>query len=166
MSDRAGVIQLHLVRHADAGDPDAWEGDDDERPLSDKGRRQSERLGRFLAAIAFRPDAIVSSPKARAAQTAEVLAGRLGVDMVVDERLASDLGLGHLDPLLRGLGAQRPVLVGHDPDFSALVAILCGASRVPMKKGALVRIDIERPIQPGAGALRWLLPPSLLRSEE
>ena len=36
---------------------------------------------------------------------------------------------------------RRPVLVGHDPDFSALVALLCGGSSVPLKKGALARID-------------------------
>ncbi len=32
-----------------------------------------------------------------------------------------------------------------------------------MKKGALVRIDVSRPLEPGGGMLRWLLPPDLLR---
>jgi hypothetical protein len=32
-----------------------------------------------------------------------------------------------------------------------------------MRKGTLARIDIERPLEPGAGVLRWLLPPDLLR---
>ena len=34
---------LHLLRHADAGDPNAWQGPDAIRPLSAKGRRQSKR---------------------------------------------------------------------------------------------------------------------------
>jgi hypothetical protein len=34
-----------------------------------------------------------------------------------------------------------------------------------MKKGAFVRIDIERPLQPGRGTLRWLIPPDLLKPE-
>ncbi len=159
-------VELYLLRHAHAGDPEAWSGDDDQRPLTAKGRRQSERLARFVAAIHFQPDAILASPKARARQTAEIVARRLGIEVTIDERLGSDLPLGALDDLLGEAGAARPVLVGHDPDFSALVAILCGASRVPMKKGALCRIDVDRPLQPGAGILRWLLPPDLLRRED
>ena len=60
---------------------------------------------------------------------------------------------------------ERPVLVGHDPDFSELVAVLCGAAGVSMRKGALARIEIERPLQAGAGTLRWLIPPDALRPE-
>jgi phosphohistidine phosphatase SixA len=52
--------------------------------------------------------------------------------------------------------------VGHDPDFSELAAALTGAPELPVRKGALVRIDIARPIEAGAGLLRWLLPPDLL----
>ena len=32
-----------------------------------------------------------------------------------------------------------------------------------MNKGALVRIDVERPLEPGGGMLRWLVPPDLLK---
>jgi hypothetical protein len=32
-----------------------------------------------------------------------------------------------------------------------------------MKKGALARIDIDRPVAPGRGELRWLVPPDLLK---
>ena len=58
-------IQLHLLRHAHAGDPMKWSGPDDVRPLSEKGRLQAERLGLLLADAAFEPDAILSSPKLR-----------------------------------------------------------------------------------------------------
>ena len=43
------------------------------------------------------------------------------------------------------------VLVGHDPDFSDLAAALCGASYMPLKKGALARIDLSLPARPGSG---------------
>jgi hypothetical protein len=33
-----------------------------------------------------------------------------------------------------------------------------------MRKGALARIDAERPLTPLGGELRWLVPPDLLRS--
>jgi phosphohistidine phosphatase len=64
------MTQLCFLRHADAGDPEAWTRPDAERPLSDKGKRQADRLARFLESTAFRPDAILSSPKIRAEQTA------------------------------------------------------------------------------------------------
>jgi phosphohistidine phosphatase len=160
------VIELHLLRHAHAGDPLAWDGSDEDRPLSDKGEKQADRLGRFLAGVGFQPDAIITSPKVRAAQTAEIVAQRLGLPVGVDERLAGELGIRALEGLLRDAGdPARPVLVGHDPDFTELVAILCGASRVPMRKGALARIDAERPLEPGGGTLRWLVPPDLLKPE-
>lgn len=166
MPPDADSIQLYLVRHADAGDPQAWAGNDDDRPLSDKGRRQSERLGRFLKAIDFQTEAVVSSPKSRALDTARIVAHRLGAEVKVDERLGASVSLRRLEEIMSDLGARRPMLVGHDPDFSALVAMLCGASRVPMKKGALCRIDVQPPLQPGGGVLRWLIPPGLLREGE
>lgn len=160
------MTQLHLLRHADAGDPLAWHGPDDRRPLSDKGRRQADRLGRFLATMAFRPDAILTSPKARAAQTAEIVGGHLGVTVTVDERLGDPLGLEELELVLRAAGdPDRPLIVGHDPDFSDLVTVLCDTSRVPMRKGALARIDVGRPLEAGDGTLRWLVPPDLLKPE-
>jgi phosphohistidine phosphatase len=158
------VIELYLLRHAHAGDSLAWDGPDDDRPLSERGEKQADRLGRFLAGIGFQPDAIITSPKVRAARTAEIVATRLGLPVGVDQRLAGNLGIGALDALLRDAGdPSRAVIVGHDPDFSELVTILCGASRVPMKKGALARIDADRPLEPGGGTLCWLVPPDLLK---
>jgi hypothetical protein len=34
-----------------------------------------------------------------------------------------------------------------------------------MRKGALARIEIERPLQAGTGTLRWLIPPDALKPE-
>jgi phosphohistidine phosphatase len=157
---------LHLLRHADAGDPDAWEGPDAARPLSDKGRNQSKRLGKFLAGIKFSGEPFITSPKLRAAQTAELAASPLTAKIQEDERLAGELTLETIEAVLSDAGdPERPVLVGHDPDFSELMALLCGAAGVSMRKGALARIEIERPLQAGAGTLRWLIPPDAIKPE-
>ena len=157
---------LHLLRHAHAGDPSSWNGPDAARPLSDKGQGQSERLGAHLASIGFTTDAIITSPKLRAAQTAEIVAGHLGVPVVTDDRLASSLDLPTIEAVLRDAGdPERPVLVGHDPDFSELVAMLTAAAGIPMRKGALARIELDRPLRPGGGTMRWLLPPDALKPE-
>ncbi len=159
-------MELYLLRHAHAGDPAAWDQPDERRPLSDKGEKQADRLGRFLAGIGFQGDAIITSPKVRAAQTATTVALRLGLPVGEDERLGGEVSIGTLEAILRDAGDPlRPVIVGHDPDFTDLVAILCGAARVPMKKGSLARIDVARPLEPGGGTLRWLVPPDLLKPE-
>ncbi len=159
------MTELHLLRHADAGDPEAWGGDDAARPLSEKGRGQSRRLGRFLASSGFRPDAIVTSPKVRAAETARIVAAALGVDVEEDDRLAGGVDLRTLEALLVSRDATTIVLVGHDPDFGELLVELTGASRLSMKKGALARVDVSPPLQPGRGKLRWLVPPDLLGAD-
>jgi phosphohistidine phosphatase len=161
MSDHPD-LELYLLRHAHAGDPSEWAGDDDLRPLSKRGRSQAQLLGEFLAARAFTPDLLLSSPKTRARQTAEIMGGEIGVKVALDDRLAAALDLDDLSQVLEDLGGQRVMLVGHDPDFSELAGALAGCGRLSMRKGALARLDVELPLMPGTGTLRWLLPPDLL----
>lgn len=153
------TIEIYLLRHADAGDPAAWQGDDAERPLSPKGEKQATALGKLLARVDFAPDAIVSSPKVRAQRTAELVARFLGCKVEVDSRLGGLDGLDELDDVITAAGGQRVVVVGHDPDFSDLAAELTGAPRLPLKKGAICRIDAALPLRPSRGTLRWLIPP-------
>jgi len=158
------MIELYFLRHAHAGDPETWTGPDEARPLSDKGEKQADRLGAFLSGVGFKPDAIITSPKLRAAQTAQIVAKHLGIQISFDDRLAGAFEVGTLETLLRDAGDPvRPVVVGHDPDFSDMLAELSGASQVPMPKGALARVDIERPLRAGGGTLHWLVPPDLLK---
>jgi phosphohistidine phosphatase SixA len=158
------TVELGLLRHAHAGDPAAWEGPDDLRPLTDKGREQAERLGRFLAAAGFVPDAVLTSPRVRARETAELVADRLGVPVRIDPRLGSFLDLATVEAILDDAGRPaRPVLVGHDPDFSDLLVQLTGSPGLRLRKGAFALLDVERPLTPGSAELHWLVPPGLLR---
>ncbi len=156
-------MELYLLRHAHAGDPAAWDGPDAARPLSEKGERQADRLGRYLSNIGFAPDAVITSPKVRAARTAELVALHLAVPVGIDDRLGGGLMLESLEALLADAGdPAKTVLVGHDPDFSELLALLVGALRIPMRKGALARVDADLPLRPAGGILRWLVPPDLV----
>ncbi|MGH2474471.1 MAG: SixA phosphatase family protein [Candidatus Limnocylindrales bacterium] len=155
---------LHLLRHAHAGDPERWDGPDAGRPLSPKGRAQAEALGAYLAAIGFTTDALITSPKVRARETAEIVAEQLGLTIAIDDRLGGGPDLRMIEAILDDAGhPAAPVLVGHDPDLSDLVAELCGPGSAPMRKGALARIETGQPVRPGSGTLRWLLPPDAIR---
>ncbi len=154
-------LELYLLRHADAGDPARRTGEDAERPLSSKGRRQAKRLGRLLKDLGARPDAILTSPKLRASETARLVARSIGAHASTDERLSVDFGGRELAAMVAGLEpkVRGVMLVGHDPDFSAVLSWLVG-SDIEMRKGALARIGLpDREVGAGRGSLRWLLPP-------
>jgi phosphohistidine phosphatase len=157
-----GAIELYLLRHAHAGNPDAWTGDDAERPLSAKGRGQADRLARFLAAAEVKLDSIVTSPKVRARETAEPVAAALGVPYITDPRLAGPLDAQVLEAIVADAGGERVMLVGHDPDFSDVAGSLTGAQDLALKKGALAKFEATRPLKPAGAVLRWLVPPDLL----
>lgn len=160
------MIALYLLRHAHAGDPAKWQADDASRPLSERGRRQASRLGRLLALTEEPPDLFVTSPRKRAVQTAEGVAEAMGghAAVAVDTRLAGPLDAGTVNAILAAAGpSRRPCLVGHDPDLSDLLGELIGTGPVPMRKGALARVDFEGDgAEAGLGTLRCLLPPELV----
>jgi phosphohistidine phosphatase len=125
---------IWLLRHGDAaeGSPDA------ERPLTDKGREQSRAAGAALKALGVEIEACLTSPKVRAADTARIACEQLGdVEPQLEPKLAG--GPFDAEALAAGLG-DDVLLVGHDPDFSAMVHSLTGA-QVRMKKGGLAGVD-------------------------
>ncbi|HEY6670903.1 MAG TPA: histidine phosphatase family protein [Solirubrobacterales bacterium] len=123
-----------LLRH---GDAEPGEGKvDADRDLTDKGERQSRNAGKALKALGVPLDVCLTSPKLRAKRTAELACAELGVPVEEDDRL----GGGDFDPLELAAGRGEVMLVGHEPDFSAAVALVTG-SRVKMKKGGIAAID-------------------------
>ncbi|MGH3779259.1 MAG: NUDIX hydrolase [Pseudonocardiaceae bacterium] len=78
-----------LVRHAKAGKSESWQGDDDLRPLTAAGHRQTEVLRSLLPLFGTRR--VHSAPPLRCRQTVEGLAADLGVP-IIDEPLLSEDG--------------------------------------------------------------------------
>jgi 8-oxo-dGTP diphosphatase len=70
-------VAIYLVRHGHAGDRSDWSGDDLQRPLSAKGRRQADHIRHLLDDEPVK--AIFSSPATRCIETVEPLAARLGL---------------------------------------------------------------------------------------
>jgi len=157
-------MEIYFLRHGDAGKAEEWPGDDAQRPLSAEG---AVRMAQEAAAIAhLRPDldAILTSPLVRARQTAEIVAKKLRLldAVVVEERLAPGFGATELEQILTARREARGLmLVGHEPDFSRVIAACTGGGRVECKKGSLARVDIDAP--PAlSGVLALLLPPRVL----
>jgi phosphohistidine phosphatase len=136
--------QLWLLRHGEAVPHDA--APDDKRELTERGRNQSRSAGRALKALDVEVHLCLTSPKARARETAELACEALGVEPVNEQALAEGFdGRVALDLMAATGPDQRVLVVGHEPDFSQAVFDLTGA-RIDMKKGGVagVRLDGSR----------------------
>ena len=80
------AVPVYLVRHAHAGNRSQWNGSDDDRPISAKGRQQSAGIAQLLADATITE--ILSSPAARCIETVEPLATALGLTVAIDKQLA------------------------------------------------------------------------------
>lgn len=119
-----------------------------------------------MAAREMKPEVILTSPVLRAKQTAAIVAEELAstaptespwlsCGMNPERALAQLAGYAKLDSAM---------IVGHEPDFSALVAHLLdlgSAASVVISKASLTGIEISRPV-PGSGVLKFLIPAKLL----
>jgi 8-oxo-dGTP diphosphatase len=95
------MAHLYVVRHAKAGERRLWTGDDVDRPLSKKGWKQSELVGKRLAKLG--PTKLVSSPYVRCIQTLEPLGKSIGEKVRVEQRLCEDEPFEPVLELLREL---------------------------------------------------------------
>src|SRR5512145_3039046 len=110
---------LYFLRHGQAGSRIDWKGDDDERPLTKKGKESMYREAETIVQLDLQLDAIITSPLARALQTAEIVGERLmmGERLLQDERLSPGFEVEALGEILdEQKGANAIMLVGHEPD--------------------------------------------------
>lgn len=157
---------LCLFRHGPAADLGPGETDA-ARPLTVEGRRKTQRAARGLRRLDLGIDRIYTSPLARGAQTAEILAEVLGLEppRVTDALLPEAPPRKSLD-LLAEAGSECPVLVGHNPNLTSVLCLLLGMpdeEGVLLKKAGLAFLSL-RGLRPEARAtLRLLIPPAVLR---
>jgi phosphohistidine phosphatase len=132
--------------------------------LTEEGAGQIEIEARAMVRLGVSADAIISSPLARARQTAEIVARALGLlpALTVDERLSPGFGPSQLRDIIHDHArAGALLLVGHEPDFSSTIGSCTGGLRVAMGKGTLARVELDKPVSL-SGSLAWLLPAETL----
>jgi phosphohistidine phosphatase len=155
-------MQLYFLRHGLADWPNWDPAHDAERPLTDEGVEKMKAEAKAIKRLGVELDAILSSPLARARQTAAPVAERLGLNVVEEAALTPGFDVKRLQTVLkRHTDARALMLVGHEPDFSRTIGQLIGGGRVAMKKGGLARVDLEA-LDPPQGELVWLLAPKVL----
>jgi phosphohistidine phosphatase len=158
-------MKLYVMRHGPAEDH-VESGLDADRPLSASGRDRVCAVARLLVQEHEEPLSILTSPLVRAVQTAEIVAlvtglGDKGGTVDVRRDIAPAGNAVRLVHRLVADGGKRAMLVGHEPDLSALVETLLGSFGRAFEKAMVVGLHL-----PPDGAhprLRFVLEPKTLR---
>ncbi len=137
--------QLWLLRHAEAEPHGSRE--DSARRLTDRGEQQARAAGVAIARMGARFEAILYSPKVRAAQTAELAAEAWAEEererMAVHPPLAGGFAVAQALETFAGTGPDgRVLLIGHEPDLSQLAGALTGA-KLDLKKAGVAVLRLE-----------------------
>ena len=160
-------MELYILRHGIAverGTP-GYKKDSD-RPLTPEGEEKMRQIADAMRGMDLKFDLILSSPYARAEQTAKIVAGELDEDVSYSDYLVPGANALELIGEINDERPQRVLLVGHEPDLSSLISVLVtGGSDagIELKKGGLCRLTTEKLVFGKCARLNWLLTPKQLR---
>jgi phosphohistidine phosphatase len=161
------MMDLLLVRHGLAGkaDPRAWP-DDDERPLTEKGREAFRAAAKGMKSQGPKPALILASPAVRTRETAALLAKAMGLKQsairnwdAIHHSRAPEKALADL---ARQDLPKSAALVGHEPWLGEFLSLLIGGGTgagLEFAKGGAARVEIPDggSRAKGRGRLLWLL---------
>ena len=163
-------MQLVVIRHAIAEDREAFATSgrsDAERPLTAEGVRKMRRTARGLHHVVPAIDVLVASPLTRANETAEILRREYDIECIdTADVLQPDVALDDVVSWMAKYTAGVVAVVGHEPQLGRLVTYLVSGADTPgveLKKGGASMIEFDGKPTPGAGRLRWSIPPGMLR---
>lgn len=142
--------ELWLLRH---GKAERYDGNEDyDRRLKKRGKKDAAKMGAWLKLQGLIPDAVISSPAARAIMTAKIICDALEIDnaQIQLEKRLYDEGLVRVKSALSEFPAHfhRVLLVGHNPELEDLLVCLVKLADIP---------NIEK-ILPTAAFARLVLP--------
>ena len=157
-------MKLLLVQHGEACAKDV----DPQRPLTERGREDVQRLGSFLARAGIRAERVIHSGKLRARQTAESLGGMIAAGVALEES-----GLINPKDNPKAFDWQSDswdrdtLVVGHLPFMAKLVTHLVtgDANRFinAFRPGSIVCLE---PDEDDNWLIAWMIRPELLGSTD
>jgi phosphohistidine phosphatase len=158
-------MEIYILRHGIADERRAGRPDE-KRALTEEGRRKLRPVLERARAAGVAPSLILASPYVRAVETAGMAAEVLGYKRPVVQTPALVPGSSPEAAWrdIRDRGDEESILLaGHEPLLSELAAYLLGVPElsVDLKKGALLRLDVDGSAHQPHGTLQWLLTPKL-----
>lgn len=157
--------RLWLMRHCE---PVRGMPMDPDRELTPVGIQQANDMGDWLKSEHGRVDIVITSPFKRAAQTAAIMAEKLGSHVADTLMLAPDGNPKEIWAEVERLAQQSMdvLIVGHDPSINALLMWRVtaynglGVTEVRFDHGAIAHVHMPE------GKLKWLVTPALVVKEE
>ncbi len=153
-------MKLFLVQHAKAASKEV----DPDRPLTEEGRRDIQKIAAFVRPLSLCVDFLWHSGKTRARQTSEILAEVVTVrnEMVAHDGLAPNDDVKTIKEKIDSAG-QDIMIVGHLPFLSKLASLLLtgseSSSTVAFKQGGIVCLNHSDDNQ---WQITWMITPGLL----
>ena len=122
------MVTLLILRHGKAAAEEV-DGSDAARPLTQRGKREAELMGQLLYEGDLVPDRILASSARRTRETAHQAAAATHFGGSIHE--LDELYLAEPEAYITAVrrytpGAERVLLVGHNPGLEALALILTG----------------------------------------
>jgi phosphohistidine phosphatase len=165
-------MELYVIRHAIA-EPLGKENEfsDEKRALTEEGRNRMRESVKGLRKLAVELDLILTSPLVRAVETAEILAGGLGMHRKEIRQTPALTPGAVAEQLFAEIksqsGAESIGLVGHQPDLGSLISRIIqnddGVLSIQLKKGGVCCLNVIETVPTLHGDLVWLLTPRQLR---
>jgi phosphohistidine phosphatase len=166
---------IYIVRHGPATPREEAAGilDDRDRQLTPDGKKKTRQAARGMRALGVEVGLILTSPYARARQTADIVASELGVGPgEVRETALLEPGVPAIEVVreVAALDGARPVmLVGHQPGLGQIASVLLTGDsqtlQVDLKKASLCTIEGGTLLSGERAVLCSLLQPGQLRGQ-
>lgn len=151
---------LYLVQHAEA----KREEEDPARDLTDRGRRDIQKMAGYLGKFNLRVGRIFHSGKTRALTTATILAASLHPELGISEAPglapldSPEIWAGRLEPM-----GEDVMLVGHLPHLAKLAArLIVGDEHKNVINFQMAGVVCLRRNENRQWAVDWLIIPELL----
>ncbi len=159
-----------LFRHGLAVERQEWAGQEQDRPLTDKGTARTRRSAKGLLTLRIIPTHLLSSPLTRSRETAEIIRRLVRPRLTV--QICDELAPGAAPPALFSLLGTLPLdsvvfCVGHEPHLSLTAGTwLTGKAwaGLSLKKAGACLIRTEQSVRPANGRLQWWLTAAQLRA--
>ena len=160
--------ELYLVRHGLAEERgEAWP-DDTKRPLTDEGMSRLRQAAHALARLGCRSTSCSparSCGRGRPRKSSPARSARIRPSSTSTSLAPGGSPTAIVAELEKHARRPHIAIVGHEPGIGELAAWLIGSRNpIEFKKGGICRIDVEGGTLRGAGVLRWMLTPKILRA--
>jgi phosphohistidine phosphatase len=170
------TTELYLIRHGLAGEHGSYKNDGDpcgngeaDRPLTPEGIRKTQQVAKRLVELGLQFEMILTSPYARAYQTAEILQSTgLSQQLETSPNLLPE---GDFEAWFswferwQSAGQKGLAIVGHEPNLGQWAEFLIWGevrNRLKLKKAGIIGINVPLDDPISNSELFLLVPPKVL----